>query len=46
MAHREAFYADIMYDVRRRANDLALPYNDNVINRGLIEIENKLVDIG
>ena len=45
MKFREDMCDDILHQVRVNSHDMSLPINDAIFNKGLIEIEDKLLEI-
>ena len=45
LTFREDMCDDIIHEVRLNSHDMSLPYNDAVFNKGLIDIEDKLLEI-
>ena len=45
LTFREDMCDDIIHQVRVNSQDMSLPYNDAIFNKGLIDIEDKLLEI-
>ena len=45
LTFREDMCDDILHTVRVNSYDMSIPYNDAIFNKGLIEIEDKLLEI-